>query len=283
MIKTEAINLSSVEMLVLDEADRLFSMGFVEQVDEILAACNNPKVVRALFSATMLPLIEAMAKSFLKDPIRITIGNRNAATDTIKQKLMFVGRDQGKILAIRQIIKAGIRPPVLIFVESVDRARELFQELIYDSINVDVIHAERTQTQRENIIKSFRSGKIWMLICTDLMARGIDFKGVSCVINYDFPQTPISYIHRIGRTGRAGRQGEAITLFTEDDAEHLRAIVNVMKASGCDVPDWMLNVRKQPAPVNQRRPVQSSDEAGPRKAPQAPPQKHKKRKRPNSE
>ena len=113
----------------------------------------------------------------------------------------------------------------------------------YDGLNVDVIHADRSQAQREATVAKFREGKVWVLIATELVARGMDFKGVSLVINYDFPQTPVSYIHRIGRTGRAGRAGRAVTFFTEADAEQLRAIANVMKASGCEVADWMLRIK----------------------------------------
>uniref|UniRef100_UPI001EAF3551 probable ATP-dependent RNA helicase DDX52 n=1 Tax=Oncorhynchus gorbuscha TaxID=8017 RepID=UPI001EAF3551 len=93
---------------------------------------------------------------------------------------------------------------MLVFVQSIDRARELFHELVYEGINVDIIHADRTQQQRDNVISSFRSGDIWVLICTALLARGIDFKGVNLVLNYDFPTSAVEYIHRIGRTGRAG-------------------------------------------------------------------------------
>ena len=138
----------------------------------------------------------------------------------------------------------GLQPPVLIFVQSKDRAKELFHELIYDGINVDVIHADRTQLQRDNIVKGFRAGKIWVLICTELMGRGIDFKGVNLVINYDFPNSAISYIHRIGRTGRAGQHGRAVTLFTESDAVNLRSIANVMREAGCPVPDYMLQMNR---------------------------------------
>ena len=109
----------------------------------------------------------------------------------------------------------------------------------------------RLQAQRDAVIEQFRRGKVWVLIATELMARGIDFKGVNTVINYDFPQTTVSYIHRIGRTGRAGRSGRAITFFTEEDAEQLRAIANVMKASGCEVADWML--RMQPMRKDKRK------------------------------
>lgn len=146
-------------------------------------------------------------------------------------------------MAIRQMIINGFRPPMLIFVQSIDRAKELFHELVYDGIQVDVIHAERTASQRENIIRNFRLGKIWVLIATDLISRGVDFKGVETVINYDFPQTSAAYIHRIGRTGRAGRRGSAITYFTRDDLPFLKLVCNVMKESGCEVPDWMLDMK----------------------------------------
>lgn len=136
---------------------------------------------------------------------------------------------------------------MLIFVQSIDRAKELFHELVFDGINVEVIHSDRTKAQRDNIINQFRVGKIWVLIATDLMARGLDFKGVNLVINYDFPQSVASYIHRIGRTGRAGRAGEAVTYYTQEDFPYLKKVVNVMKESGCDVPDWMLKSAKQAA------------------------------------
>lgn len=155
-----------------------------------------------------------------------------------------MGQEQGKLLAIRQMVQEGtLKPPTLIFVESITRAKELFHELVYDGINVDVIHAERTQAQRDLIISNFRTGKTWVLIATDLMARGLDFKGVNLVINYDFPQSPASYIHRIGRTGRAGRAGTALTFFTKSDGVYLKSVVNVMREAGCRVDDWMMKLQ----------------------------------------
>lgn len=242
-----AIQLHNVEWLVLDESDKLFedgTLGFRDQVAQIYSACDNPNVKHALFSATLGSGVEEFCHAHLDTPVRIIIGLPNSATDTIKQELLFVGQESGKLLAIRDIIRKGFSPPVLVFVQSIERAKELFHELIYDGLNVEVMHSERTQAQRDNIIKCFRSGKIWILICTNLMGRGIDFKGVNLVLNYDFPQTAISYIHRIGRTGRAGRQGRAVTFFTEDDAVSLRSIANVMQSSGCEVPEWMLRLRK---------------------------------------
>lgn len=147
------------------------------------------------------------------------------------QELLFVGAENGKLLAFRNILQKGLAPPVLVFVQSKERAQQLFNELIYDGINVDVIHADRTQLQRDNTVRSFREGKIWVLICTELMARGVDFKGVNLVINYDFPPNAIAYIHRVGRAGRAGRKGKAITFFTTDDTPNLRRYGSVMLQS----------------------------------------------------
>eukprot|EP01134_Creolimax_fragrantissima_P001375 CFRG1375T1 len=255
MVQSGAIRLSSVEWLVMDEADKLWEMGFLEQIDEIVAACDNPKVKHALFSATLPQKVEEMARTILQNPVNLRIGARNAATEQIDQQLLFVGREDGKLMAIRQLIQEGLQPPCLIFVQSVERAKELFRELIYDGVNVDVIHSERTQMQRDNVVKKFRSGEIWVLIATNILGRGIDFKGVNLVINYDFPQSTSDYIHRIGRTGRAGRQGKAVTFFTNDDRPMLRTIAQVMVESGCKIPDWIMEIPK--ANKNQLRQLRS--------------------------
>ncbi|KAF9953934.1 RNA-dependent ATPase rok1 [Mortierella alpina] len=243
-IQQEKMELGQVRHLVLDEADKLLEQGFLEQTDEIFAACSHASLQKSLFSATLPSGVEALASTFMRSPIRIVIGSKNAATETITQKLVYCGSEEGKLIAIRQLIQGGLKPPVLIFVQSIERAKELFHELIYDGIHVDVIHSERTKAQRDKIVESFRQGKVWVLIATELMARGVDFKGVNLVINYDFPQTVQSYIHRIGRTGRAGRSGEAVTYFTNEDQTYLKSIVNVMRESGCEVADWMLAMKK---------------------------------------
>ena len=240
---------------MLDEADRLLDGGFLPQIDEVLAACDGERVTRALFSATVPPAVEDLATSTLRRPVRLVVGEKNAATETISQKLVFCGREDGKLVALRQIVREGIKPPVLIFVQSVERAVQLFHELVYDGLNVDVLHADRSQAQRDATVQKFRAGKVWVLIATELVARGMDFKGVSLVINYDFPQSTTSYVHRIGRTGRAGRRGKAVTFFTEADAEQLRSIANVMKASGCPIPDWMLKLKTQTKQEKRRRAV----------------------------
>uniref|UniRef100_A0AAQ5Y6H4 Probable ATP-dependent RNA helicase DDX52 n=1 Tax=Amphiprion ocellaris TaxID=80972 RepID=A0AAQ5Y6H4_AMPOC len=250
-----AIDLSSVEWLVVDESDKLFEdgkTGFREQLATIFLACSGAKVRRAFFSATCTPDVEQWCRLNLDNLVSVNIGHRNTAVETVEQQLLFVGTENGKLVAMRDIIKKGFLPPMLVFVQSIERARELFHELVYEGINVDVIHADRTQQQRDNVVNSFRSGKIWVLICTALLARGIDFKGVNLVLNYDFPTSAVEYIHRIGRTGRAGHQGKAITFFTENDKPLLRSIANVIKQAGCPVPDYMIGFKKIHSKVKRR-------------------------------
>ncbi|KAJ1185525.1 hypothetical protein NDU88_002317 [Pleurodeles waltl] len=241
------IDLARVEWLVVDESDKLFEegkTGFRDQLASIFLACTSHNVKRAMFSATFAHDVEQWCKLHLDNVISVSIGARNSAVETVEQQLLFVGAETGKLLAMRELIQTGFTPPVLVFVQSIERAKELFHELIYEGINVDVIHADRTQQQRDNVIQSFRAGKIWVLICTALLARGIDFKGVNMVINYDFPTSSVEYIHRIGRTGRAGHKGKAVSFFTEDDKPLLRSIANVIQQAGCPVPDYIKHFHK---------------------------------------
>ncbi|RMX66188.1 hypothetical protein DD238_001242 [Peronospora effusa] len=251
LIREAKVDLSTVEIVCLDEADRLLELGFVEQVDEIFAACTHAKVQRTMFSATMLEGVEELAQTVLRDPVKVVVGTKNAGASTIDQKLVFVGKEEGKLVAMKQLLHDGFQLPALLFVQNKERANELYHELLYDGVNIGAVHADRTKEQRDDVIRRFRIGEVWVLICTDLMSRGMDFKAVNMVINYDFPQSAISYIHRIGRTGRNGRKGNAITFFTEDDMVYLRTIANVMKISGCEVPDWMLSLKK--ASVSKRK------------------------------
>ncbi|XP_065084624.1 probable ATP-dependent RNA helicase DDX52 [Ochlerotatus camptorhynchus] len=241
------IDLSNIQYIVVDEADKLFEEsknGFREQLDLIMNACTNPCKVVAFFSATITKEVTAWASENMTNKVRFSVGVANMAVDLVEQELLFVGHESGKLLAFREMVHKGLTPPVLIFVQSKDRAQQLFTELIYDGLNVDVIHADRSQKERDNVVRSFREGNIWILICTELMSRGIDFKGVNLVVNYDFPPSTISYVHRIGRTGRAGRRGKAITYFTKDDTVNLRCIAQLIKQSGGTVPEYMLKLRK---------------------------------------
>lgn len=228
----------------------------MEQIDTILSHIPST-AVRALFSATIGASVRHLAESILRNEIDIATGIKNGNSTAagvnidVAQSLMFVGKEEGKLLAIRQIIAKGISPPVIIFMQSKERAQALFMELMYDNVHVDVIHAGKTQAARDSAVARFRKGETWILICTDLCARGLDFKAVNMVINYDLPTSGVTYVHRIGRCGRAGRKGEAVTLFTEQDFEHLRTIANIVKISGSEVPEWMLSVKGKRGNKNQ--------------------------------
>ena len=245
----------------------------------LVAMKNPAKVQKALFSATMPSGVESTARTILTAPYRIVCGSTNpngSSLQSIEQKLIFCGNGTrgtavvkgkgklsqkrpaeddsikhdesvGKMMALRQLIHQGsLTPPVLIFVGSATRAERLFSDLIKWSASalsrplpVDYLHAGRSQSERTSVLEAFRTGKIWFLITTDVLARGLDFPPLSAVINYDFPDSTASYIHRIGRTGRAGRSGAAYTFYTTDDLPELRIVVNVMRESGMEVSQWL--------------------------------------------
>nr|AAD27766.1 putative ATP-dependent RNA helicase ROK1 [Homo sapiens] len=240
------IDLASVEWLVVDESDKLLKMQTGSETSWLPFSwpAHPTRSEEPMFSATFAYDVEQWCNSTWTMSSVCPLEARNSAVETVEQELLFVGSETGKLLAVRELVKKGFNPPVLVFVQSIERAKELFHELIYEGINVDVIHAERTQQQRDNTVHSFRAGKIWVLICTALLARGIDFKGVNLVINYDFPTSSVEYIHRIGRTGRAGNKGKAITFFTEDDKPLLRSVANVIQQAGCPVPEYIKGFQK---------------------------------------
>jgi ATP-dependent RNA helicase DDX52/ROK1 len=244
LIESGRVDLAAVELLVFDEADRLFEDGTVAHVDRIIAACSNPRVQRCLFSATIPTHVEELSHSVLRDPLRVSIGATLTASSNVAQRLVYTGSEDGKVIALRQLLRGGFKPPAIVFVQSVARAMQLYAELEAEPVRVDVIHSERTTGQREKSIADFRAGNTWVLICTELLSRGVDFKGINLVINYDFPQTVVSYIHRVGRTGRMGRRGEAITLWSDVDKPLIGHVARLIKRSGGDVPEWMLKLRK---------------------------------------
>lgn len=244
MLKKKQLTLNQCEFLVVDECDRLFDHSFRPQLSAIYkACCDSPKISRALFSATFNKKLEKWFQMNLDNVVTLLVGKKLNVPRCIKQELKYVGDSNGKYMAVKNIIEEGIQPPVLIFCQYRRNACELFARMKKDNLeNVSIIHSGVKEDQRLEIINKFREGKIWFLICTDLMGRGMDFKGVSCLINYDYPHDPVSYIHRIGRTGRAGKYGRAITLFTNDEVDHpnkLRYIIRIMKQSGWPVPEYL--------------------------------------------
>lgn len=246
LVEQKLLDLSNVQYLVFDEGDRLWDpkTDFITVVDKILTACCRKDKIVSLFTATLSERIENAARSVMgSDPIRIIVRGRQSANSRVAQRLVYCSNELGKVLAIRNLIREGIRPPVLIFVQSIERTKELYDEIRTGGLHIALMNAKMSVEEREETILQFRLGKIWFLVTTELLSRGIDFKNVGTVVNFDIPLTAESYIHRVGRTGRAGKSGEAITFFTEDDRERLPMIAKIIKDSGSPVEDWMLDIK----------------------------------------
>ena len=230
--------LKSVRYLVLDEADYLLSHSFVQQTDAVLSALDTENVYFSLFSATMTPQVEETARSFMKNPVRIQVGDDHAIASNIDQELKFVGTESGKLLELKQRIETGtIALPAMIFVMNKSRAYQLSKQV---SLPNAVLTSDESDSERAEAIRKIRTGESQILIATDLGGRGIDIASLATVINYDMPPDSTTYIHRIGRTARAGRRGKAVTLFTVDDQPNMRPVAVVMKKYGYKVDDYML-------------------------------------------
>ncbi|XP_055942549.1 probable ATP-dependent RNA helicase DDX52 [Argiope bruennichi] len=255
-----SIKLNKVQWLIVDECDKLFETGkeeksFRDQLAFIYNACDSSFLKRAMFSATYRHEVEEWCKLNLDSLVCVSIGTKNTAVESVKQELLFTGWESGKLLAIKNFLQEGFTPPCLIFVQSKERAKELYSEIAYLYSKVDVIHSDLTQEQRDKVMQNFIDGKVWILICTELMGRGMDFQDVQVVINYDFPITAIEYIHRIGRTGRAGKTGRAITYFTTDDVDNLKNIAQVIKNAGCEVPEYIMSLKSKKKKNEFQRPI----------------------------
>ena len=250
----------SVQNLVLDEADVLLDPLFREQTFGIWDACTHPKLRISLWSATMGSNIEELAKSKIKERqlllcisektplIRVVIGLKDSAVPNVTHKLIYAATEQGKLLGLRQLLhptamitplETRLRPPFLIFTKTIARAMALHSELLYDipaeaggSSRIAVLHSDLPEVRRSEIMKGFRKGEIWVIVTTDLLARGVDFRGINGVVNYDVPTSSATYVHRVGRTGRAGREGGiAVTFYTQEELPYLKSIRNLIEIS----------------------------------------------------
>ncbi|KAG1749675.1 P-loop containing nucleoside triphosphate hydrolase protein [Suillus paluster] len=245
------LELNNVQHLVLDEADRMLDPEFLSQVQEVIAACTHPNIQKAVFSATLPAGAEKLAMGILRNPIRIIVGLKDTPLPLIAQTLTYVADDASKLPSLLTYLSQPYNPPLLVFTSTQPRTTSLAEELTMNGIsNVDCLHAGMTKKERDDAVSRMRRGESWVMVTTEVMARGMDFKGIREVINYDFPTSVQSYIHRIGRTGRAGREGKAVTYFTDEDAPFLKAIANVLSQSGSSVPEWIL---KLPKPSKMKR------------------------------
>lgn len=239
------VDLEKFDYVVLDEADKYFELGFLDQFKELIDLLKLTKKHYSLFSATFPSQIEKMVVDLLIDPVQIIIRGKMVVLDTISQKLTFCGSEFGKIVEIKNLLDRGeLKIPCLIFVQSKDRAKQLYREVKTLNIPVGCIEAGMDRNRRRDIVNAFTLEKIFVLITTDLLARGLDFPKVQLVINYDMPSSTVNYIHRVGRTGRGGVRGQAITFYTKEDKPMLKVLGDLLHTSGVEVPDWIMNLPK---------------------------------------
>ncbi|MCB9438537.1 MAG: DEAD/DEAH box helicase [Anaerolineales bacterium] len=210
LINQGALNLRHVKYLVLDEADEMLKMGFIEDVETILQA-TNPQRQTALFSATLSEPIRRLATRYMNDPLLVSVNPETVTVDNIVQRYYMVNESE-KVAALCRLLEMEDLQNTLIFARTKVGAGELAETLIARGYPAEAIHGDLAQGERERILRRFRNGQLTILVATDVVARGVDIPSVSHVINFDVPQLAAEYVHRIGRTGRAGRGGEAITL-----------------------------------------------------------------------
>ncbi|KAF4591988.1 ATP-dependent RNA helicase ROK1 [Ophiocordyceps camponoti-floridani] len=281
--------LPTVRELVLDEADVLLDPLFREQTIGIWTACQNPAMRVSCWSATMGSNIESLVVDQLrrraerlgiahKPLVRLVVGLKDAAVPNISHRLIYTASETGKLMALRQLLHptAGddggqpLRPPFLVFTQTIDRASALREELKYDipleaggSSRIAALHSDLSDSERAAVMRKFRAGDIWILITTDVLARGVDFAGVNGVVNYDVPGSSAAYVHRAGRTGRAGREGGvAVTFYTRDDIPVVKTVANAIAASekqagktGADagVQKWLLDALPDVAKADRKK------------------------------
>jgi ATP-dependent RNA helicase RhlE len=222
LVERRAVDLSSIEVLVLDEADRMLDMGFLPSIRRVLSMVPANRQT-LLFSATMSAEIEKLARSTMRQPKLIEVSQRGKAASLVEQTAYPVAQES-KTALLLDLLERERFERVLVFTRTRRGAERLSHILLARNHSVNRIHADRTQSQRESALRSFRDGKTRVLIATDIAARGLDVDSVSHVINYDVPSAPEDYVHRIGRTGRAGNQGRAITIVTPVDEFSMRGI-----------------------------------------------------------
>jgi ATP-dependent RNA helicase RhlE len=221
------VKLDKIEILVLDEADRMLDMGFIHDIKKVLAALP-PKRQNLLFSATFSDEIKTLADRLLNNPAMIEVARRNATSEIVAQKIHPVDRDRKHPL-LSHLIRTNSWSQVLVFSRTKHGANKLVEQLGRDGITGMAIHGNKSQTARTKALAEFKTGKLQVLVATDIAARGIDIDQLPHVVNYDLPNVPEDYVHRIGRTGRAGAEGVAVSLVCIDERDMLHDIERLIK------------------------------------------------------
>jgi ATP-dependent RNA helicase RhlE len=252
-VQQKTVDLSHVEILVLDEADRMLDMGFIRDIKKILALLPRQRQ-NLLFSATFSDEIKALADGLLNKPAMIEVARRNATADNVSHKVYPVDRDKKRAL-LTHLIKQHDWSQVLVFTRTKHGANQLAEHLIKNDIPALAIHGNKSQSARTRALSEFKDGSLRVLVATDIAARGIDVVDLPHVVNFELPNVPEDYVHRIGRTGRAGASGEAVSLVCVDEYKLLADIERLLKRELPEevVPGFEPDRNAKPEPIQNGR------------------------------
>jgi ATP-dependent RNA helicase RhlE len=251
-VSQRTIDLSRVEVLVLDEADRLLDMGFIRDIRRIIALLP-PRRQNLLFSATFSDEVRELSNTVLRDAASVQVTPRNTTAELVAQVVLPVDRERKREL-LTHLVGSGRVDQALVFTRTKHGANRLAEQLVRDGINASAIHGNKSQAQRVRALGDFKAGRVAILVATDIAARGLDIEQLPHVVNYELPMVPEDYIHRIGRTGRAGQDGEAISLVCVDEAPLLRSIQGLLKRTIRSevVPGFEPDRNARPEPIRLR-------------------------------
>jgi ATP-dependent RNA helicase RhlE len=228
-IQQRSVDLSHVEILVLDEADRMLDMGFIRDIRRILAVLPK-KRQNLLFSATFSPEIRGLADGLLNNPASVEVATRNATADNVAQRVFAVDQDRKREL-LAHLIEEHQWGQVLVFTRTKHGADRLAKHLSQDGMQAMAIHGDKSQGARTRALAEFKEGKVRVLVATDIAARGIDISELPHVVNFELPHVPEDYVHRIGRTGRAGNNGQAVSLVSSEERKQLQDVEKLLRRS----------------------------------------------------
>ncbi len=268
LISRHSLMLHGCRFVVLDEADEMLDLGFLEDVERILALTPSSRQT-ALFSATMPPAIRRLADQYLYDPVTVKVKADTLTVDTVEQFALEVAA-KDKTEALVTVLEAERPDQAIVFVRTKIRADQLFRTLRDRGMNVRALHGDMSQGSRDGVMIAFKGGHVPLLVATDVAARGLDISGISHVVNYDVPTSPDVYVHRIGRTGRVGRSGRAITF---DETRQSRDVEAIENHAGVKLAPWVKDAhvaatapapkpRRHQKPRDAERPAAENGDAG---------------------